>query len=357
MLFLSSFFFCASACAELNLKTCTKLVNAHVENGVTSSNLGGNNIPVYETVEQAIGVYQANDVICLTNQQQASFEIKNFTPGVGKLTIQPVTGEHVVNIENSDYRGAGVLIESSKNIELVGFSIHGGLYGVRVVDSSDIRLANLHVYNVGQEALSVRPKHAGGSNYIIEDNYIEQTGKKNAQYGEAIYVGDGSLKATVPVSNIMVRNNTITHTTAEAIDIKTNAQQVRIENNIIRDINLKFNGAITVGIEDNFLIGGDYQVINNDISGVTNRSGYRPLGISVGHGNTQIFDNKINIFDKKAIGVCLVTTFVNDYFKTVWLRANQYTGEGIALSKRCGSAGTGVNKPAEVIEMDETPAS
>lgn len=338
-------FFSCSACADLSLKNCTKIVTS-IE--TINQYPKQPSMDVYPNMTDAINNYQTNDVICVANQSQPAFKIRNFSPEAGKLTIQPLAVEQKVTISNQNYRGTGVFIENSRAIDLVGFTIEGGLYGVEVIDSSDIRLADLHVLNVGQEALVVKPKHQGGTNFILENNFIENTGKRNSQYGEGIYLGDGSLKTQHSISDIKVRNNVIQNTTSEAIDIKINANNVRVENNVIRNVDLKFNGAITIGTEAAFLKGGDYFVLGNDIQAVTNRSGYRPLGIAVGHGNTQIFNNKIEIADPKAIAICLMTTFMDEQFNQVWVQSNLYSGEGRLLNPQCGNGGTGIFKPAQV---------
>ncbi|WAJ70981.1 right-handed parallel beta-helix repeat-containing protein [Catenovulum adriaticum] len=338
-------FFHFSICAEPILNTCTKIVN---NNFSAESDGQIFDLDSYKTINDAIDDYQTNDVICVANQSQPAFKIRDFSPESGKLTIQPLAVEKKVTISNQNYRGTGVFIENSRSIDLVGFTIEGGLYGVEVIDSSDIRLSDLHVLNVGQEALVVKPKHQGGTNFILENNLIEHTGKRNNQYGEGIYLGDGSLKTQHSVSDIKVRNNVIQNTTSEAIDIKINANNVRVENNVIRNVDLKFNGAITIGTEAAFLKGGDYFVLGNDIKAVTNRSGYRPQGIAVGHGNTQIFNNKIEIADAKAIAICLMTTFMDEQFNQVWVQSNLYTGEGRLLNPQCGNGGTGIFKPAQV---------
>lgn len=338
-------FFSCSACADLSLKNCTKIVSSTEDMNQYEHQP---KMDVYSNMGEAINDYRANDVICVANQSQSSFKIRDFNPEAGKLTIQPLALEQTVTISNQNYRGTGIFIENSRAIDLVGLTIEGGLYGVEVVDSSDIRLANLHVLNVGQEALVVKPKHQGGTNFIIENNLIEQTGKRNNQYGEGIYLGDGSLKTQHSVADIIVRNNVIQDTTSEAIDIKINANNVRVENNFIRNVDLKFNGAITIGTEAAYLQGGDYFVLGNEIQAVTNRSGYRPLAIAVGHGNTQIFDNKIEIQDSKAIAICLMTTFMSENFNLVWLKNNTYIGSGVKLNKECGSGGTGEYNPAIV---------
>ncbi|MFT5719679.1 MAG: hypothetical protein ACI9T7_003894, partial [Oleiphilaceae bacterium] len=164
------------------------------------------------------------------------------------------------------------------------------------------------------------------------------------------YTKDRSgLKVKSTVSNVLITNNHIYNTKNEAIDVKSNAYNVKIVGNSINNTELQFNAAITVATESSFSSVGGYHIEDNIITGITNRSGYKPIGIAIGHGDATVINNTIVDKGKNVLGICLFTTFLNPKLNKVTLINNQLIGSGTLMSKKC-TGGTKANAPA-VVEL------
>ncbi|SQD77342.1 right-handed parallel beta-helix repeat-containing protein [Moritella yayanosii] len=310
-----------------------------------------NSIPSFAKLSLALEQYIEGDIICLADKRQPAIMIEDFDSGSKPLIIRPL---HYLGttIKSRHYTGTGITIKHSNGIIIEGLIITGGLNAILIQDSSNISLLSNRVFNTGNQAISIKPRYYGGKHYIIEDNIIFNTGLLNPRFGEGIYIGDGSytqdrrrLKIQYTVSDVMIRNNIIHHTGNEAIDVKSNAYNVKIIRNSINHINLKFNAAITIATESSFAPLGGYQVVDNVIANITNRSGYRPIGIAAGHGDAIIKDNLIIDENENFIAICLFTTFLNPKLNHVILENNQLIGTGVPFSDAC-TGGTNNNAKA-----------
>jgi len=341
--------FINTAKAESNSVTreCTKIIsNENIKLAAL--------IPTYKDINHALNHYVDSDVICLADDHQPAIIIENFDSGNIPLIIRPW---HYLGtrIQSKHYTGTGITIKNSQGIIIEGLIITGGLTAILVQDSSNISLLSNKVFNTGNQAISIKPRHHGGSHYLIKDNVIFNTGLLNPRYGEGLYIGDGSytkdksgLKIQYTVDDVIIKNNIIHHTRNEAIDVKANAYNVKIVGNNINNINLKFNAAITIATESSFAELGGYEIIDNVITDIVNRSGYRPIGIAVGHGDTLIKDNLIIEDNDNFIATCLFTTFLNPKLNKVTLENNQFIGAGTPFSAEC-TGGTNDNAKAVVV--------
>jgi len=327
-----------------NEPDCTKIIT-------TGKIKLSNSIPTFAKLNLALEHYIEGDVICLADKRQPAIMIEDFDSGSKPLIIRPF---HYLGttIKSRYYTGTGITIKHSKGIVIKGLIITGGLSAILIQDSSDISLLSNRVFNTGNQAISIKPRYYGGKHYMIEGNIIFNTGLLNPRFGEGIYIGDGSytkdrsrLKIQYTVSDVMIQNNVIHHTGNEAIDVKSNAYNVKIIRNNINHINLKFNAAITIGTESSFAPLGGYQVEDNVITNITNRSGYRPIGIAAGHGNAIIKDNLIIDESENLIAICLFTTFLNSKLNNVILENNQLIGTGVPFSETCTGGTKNKAKP------------
>ena len=282
----------------------------------------------------------------------APIRIENIEGGVNNITLRAET-KGLVKIKHSNYRGTAITINNSKNIVIRGFTLSGGLYGIYAKGSSDLTIVNNTIYNVGQEGVIIKSGISKQplSNFIIANNIIVETGKVLSQYGEGIYIGDGNDKFNQILKNVTIAGNSISHTMNEAIDIKINTKNVNIHSNIINNTNLKFNGVITVATSNRHGEDSNISISHNNIVGVVNRSGYRPIGIAIGQGNALITDNMIIEENKRFVGICLFSTFVNTDANKVTLENNHVLTTGNSLVRNCGHGGTGANSLAEVIKI------
>lgn len=307
----------------------------------------------FDNIDNALAISSSGDVICFKAGVYSGITLEGIQGGDNKITVRSAPDNQVLFL-NSNYSGTGILIKDSKNLVISNLTVSGGLFGIYAIGSSDLTISDNTIYDVGQEAISIKSGNSSQTlnNFLVADNVITGTGKKNSQYGEGIYIGDGNDNYNQILHNITIENNNISKTLSEAIDIKINTKNVTIDSNAIVNTSLKFNGAITVATSDRF--GEDSNVIikQNSIVGVENRLGYRPLGIAVGHGNAFITGNMIIEQEDKFVAVCLFSTFMNENANTVTLGDNKTITEGYELLRNCGSGGTGASSLANVIESD-----
>jgi parallel beta-helix repeat protein len=325
---------------------CTKYVTHTLSVGMGSSTP---TVFEYLHVNDALLASVSGDVICFKTGVYPKIIIKNIDGGLSNITLQAEQGS-LVEITHSSYSGTGIYIENSKNIKISGFTLSKGLYGIYAKGSSDLTIENNSISEVGQEGIIIK---SGVSlqplnNFVVSNNVIADTGKGISQYGEGIYIGDGNNNFNEVLNNIVIENNHITNVSNEAIDVKINVNNVDIKSNTIIDTNLKFNGAITVATSDRYGDNANVSISSNTIRGVTNRMGYRAIGIAVGHGNASITNNFISETGTKFAGICLFTTFVNTNANTVSIGGNNIITNGITIVEKCGSGGTGANAPANV---------
>lgn len=145
-------------------------------------------------------------------------------------------------------RRACIKIERSDRVLVDGFEVHNCLWGVVVRTSSEVRLTNLSVHDVGQEGVRINEY---SSDVSLTDSTITKTGLRGGAYvrfGEGVYLGTGSGREDDDTHGITIRNNDISHTTSEAIDVKPMVYDVSIELNYVHDVQTNTSGAIAVGI-------------------------------------------------------------------------------------------------------------
>ncbi|WP_057832355.1 right-handed parallel beta-helix repeat-containing protein [Colwellia sp. TT2012] len=307
----------------------------------------------YNDINEALLNSTSGEVICFKTGIYPAIKIENIQGGINNITLKAETDADVQIIQNS-YSGTGIAIKNSKNIIISEFTLSGGMYGIYAQGSSDLTLVNNTIYNVGQEGIIVKSGIAKQSleNFVIADNIISGTGKRLAQYGEGIYIGDGNDNYNQVINNVRIEGNSISNTMNEAIDIKINTKNVNIHSNNIINTNLKFNGAITVATANRYGPDSQITISHNNIIGVTNRSGYRPIGIAVGQGNALITGNLISATSTRFVGVCLFSTFVNVNANTVTLGQNYVLTNGTPFLANCGDGGTSAHSLANVIKMN-----
>jgi hypothetical protein len=114
-------------------------------------------------------------------------------------------------------------------LQLQGFRITGGLWGIYSEGGSHNIFDGLEIDNTGQEAVHLRltSKHNE-----IRNLYIHHTGRGNPTYGEGIYMGSGSNGSERADSN-WVHHNRLTQITQECIESKEGTTGNLIEYNTL----------------------------------------------------------------------------------------------------------------------------
>ncbi len=162
-------------------------------------------------------------------------------------------------------------MEASNNVDIIGVLIDDvGQEGIRVTErSAHVSITGSTIRNTGQR----QGNHSSGEPFSL--------------FGEGIYLGSGN-NVNDEVHHIEIRNNRISRTTSEAIDIKQPVHNVTVANNTISDIRTATSGAVVLHVQKNWSASNpNITIANNTISNVTTTSPYRDgVGILLGSSAT-----------------------------------------------------------------------
>jgi hypothetical protein len=151
----------------------------------------------------------------------------HFVASVSGTEAAPITlcGTHDSAIDGGAVKsGYALHLNAVSWWRLIGFSVQGGQKGVVADQSNHLLISGLTVHGIGDEAIHLRKF---SSDNIVEGVTIRDTGLLRAKFGEGIYIGSAqsnwcqytSCGPDTSDRNI-IRNNDISQTTAENIDIK-----------------------------------------------------------------------------------------------------------------------------------------
>jgi hypothetical protein len=200
----------------------------------TNSSGGGSQARPWCTINRAVAQAEPGDVVYVKNgiyNEQVYIEGKH--GGESYITIQSFPG-HSPIIEGDGVDGGRNKILASTFIKLVGFTIRNLQHGVFVEGSSNIVLANITVYNVGQEGIHIK---SNSSFVTLRDSIIHDTGKWKYN-GEGVYIGTSSSQQpkTPPYDNthdVLLKGNKIFNTVDECIEAKEGTYNVTIDGNTL----------------------------------------------------------------------------------------------------------------------------
>lgn len=137
---------------------------------------------------------------------------------------------------NTLVRGTGMYVSGS-DVVLAGFSVTKSLKGVMVVGANRVTVADLKIWDIGDEAVHFRNSSTSG---VLVGTTITRTGRTNPAFGEGVYIGTSSKNwcayndCAVDRSNgTTLLDNVINETTAEAIEVKEGVQSTVIQGNKI----------------------------------------------------------------------------------------------------------------------------
>lgn len=161
-----------------------------------------------------------------------------FEANVSGTAGSPITlcGSRDAVIDGGDIKqGYALHLNTVDYWRVIGFSIKGAQKGVVTDHAHHLLIQGLFVHDVGDEGIHLREF---STDNIVDGNTIRNTGLLNAKFGEGIYVGTAhsnwckytDCKPDNSDRNV-IRNNDISATTAENIDIKEGTTGGVIENN------------------------------------------------------------------------------------------------------------------------------
>ncbi len=138
---------------------------------------------------------------------------------------------------------------------LDGFTVRGGQKGVMIDHGRFDTVQDLLIEGTGDEALHLR---AGSTDDVVRSTTIRDTGLHDAKFGEGVYVGTAQsnwcrISGCGPdrSDRNTIEGNTISHTTAENVDIKEGTTAGTVRSNMFSGdgmsaatawVNVKGNG-------------------------------------------------------------------------------------------------------------------
>lgn len=209
--------------------------------------------------------------ITLSGSRKAILSTGSLTRGYGLH----LTGSHwVVNGISVTRSGKGIVLDGSKHTT------------IRSVD----------VGHTGAEAVHFR---ANSSDGVIENSVIHDTGLDKPAYGEGIYIGSATSNwksimgsASVPdqTDRIVVRNNRISNTTAEGVDVKEGTTGGSLINNVFSNAGHSGQNFADSWVD---VKGNGYRVTGNSGAG-TKLDAFQVHGVLPGWGTDNTFsDNSV----------------------------------------------------------------
>ncbi|AWW32863.1 hypothetical protein DN752_23480 [Echinicola strongylocentroti] len=162
-------------------------------------------------------------------------ENRQFTENAPLVIKSDGTGEVV--FETVTNTGTAFKIANSSYVVVQGVFIKGGLNSVVIEASDHIVVMDCDISQPGQAGIHV---HLSSTYVDIKNNHIYETGKRNPQWGEGIYVGTGSYySATFPdnCEHIWIEGNELHECGyGEAINVKGESFHVTVRDNVVYDI-------------------------------------------------------------------------------------------------------------------------
>lgn len=176
----------------------------------------------------------------------------------------PGGGDSIFRFRSCDYAGIHAATGATRpEVDGASTGNNGAIWGVVIGQSylgdtragacTNITVEGLDVHHVQQETMKVSA--TGTADVEILDNEIRDAGLDTTvnDVGELVYVAEGSGGAagTQDVDNVLIRwNNIHTNREGEGVDIKRGASNVKIWDNDISNLRMRFGGAITFWSDD-----------------------------------------------------------------------------------------------------------
>jgi hypothetical protein len=216
---------------------------------------------------------------------------------------------------------------------VIGFSVQGGQKGVVADHANHVLISRLYVHDVGDEGIHLREF---SSDNLVEGNTVSNTGLLSTKFGEGIYVGTANSNWCTYTQcrpdnsdRNVIRNNDISHTTAENIDIKEGTSGGSIEGNRLSGSGM-VSSAATAWIN---VKGNDWTIIGN-IGRTSVKDGFQVHRVYAGWGSRNVFHANRAVVDGPGFGFYVQSPSLG----TVVACDNVATGAALGLSNtKCTS--------------------
>jgi hypothetical protein len=210
---------------------------------------------------------------------------------------------------------------------VIGFSVQGGQKGVVADHANHVLISRLYVHDVGDEGIHLREF---SSDNIVEGNTVSNTGLLSTKFGEGIYVGSASSNWCTYTQcrpdnsdRNVIRNNDISHTTAENIDIKEGTSGGVIQGNRLSGGGM-VPSAATAWIN---VKGNDWTIVGN-VGRKSVKDGFQVHRVYNGWGSRNIFRANQAMVDGTGFGIYVQSSSLG----TVVTCDNVASGAALGLS-------------------------
>jgi hypothetical protein len=184
--------------------------------------------------------------------------------------------------------GYALHVDKASWWRLVGFSIRGAQKGLVVDHGTHILISGLHISGVGDEALHLREF---STDNIVERVTISGTGVLRSKFGEGIYVGTAvsnwcQYTGCSPDASDrnLIRDNDISETTAENIDIKEGTTGGQVTGNHLSGLGMVASAG-TAWINAK----GNGWTISGNAGHTSPKDGFQVHQVAAGWGRENVF--------------------------------------------------------------------
>jgi hypothetical protein len=182
---------------------------------------------------------------------------------------------------------------------LTGFTVHGGQKGVMADAAQHDLIEGLVIEDVGDEGLHLR---RASSDNVVRGNTVRRTGQRKAQFGEGLYVGSAESNWSEYTGGEpdrsdrnLLEGNTISETTAEAVDIKEGTTGGVVRGNTFVGPGSETEPWVNVK-------GNRWQIIDNT-GRTAAQDGFKVVEILDGWGLDNVFDRNIAVVNGPGYGI------------------------------------------------------
>ena len=244
-------------------------------------------VPVATTDElsEALGSVGPGDTIELAPGRY----VGNFVAMASGTADEPIflCGSEEAVLDGGDTESGYVLhLDGASHWRLVGFLVTNGQKGLMADRTVGTVIQDLTVSTIGDEAIHLRNQ---STDNVVLDNSISDTGRRRDKYGEGVYIGTAvSNWCTFTACKVdrsdrnVVKGNTITDVTSEAVD----AKEGTIGGVIIANT---FDGSAVTGADSWVDVKGNNWLVADNVGKDAPEDGFQTHEILTGWGDHNLF--------------------------------------------------------------------
>ena len=206
-------------------------------------------------------------------------------------------------LDGDNVRGGYVFhLNKAKYWRLVGFTVTNGQKGVMADTTVGSVIQGLTVHDIGDEAIHLR---AESTDNVVLRNTISKTGLRRDKFGEGVYIGS-AVSNWCTTNNCqpdrsdrnVVKENKISQTTSEAVDIKEGTTGGVLEGNT-------FDGSSLSGADSWVDVKGNNWLIKDNSGTKSTLDGFQTHQILKGWGDNNLFTGNTAVVDASGLGFAL----------------------------------------------------